>query len=715
MAGHPTRPLSGRRPRVRLPCSFTRRRLLLLLALTTAATAYVWPRTRDLDRTVTIDEPVFLAISANFFDAVAHRDFARTSQFLYPAVPIMWAGTLGYAAELPTYVVDHPDQIPNLYTAHAAIRSVGGDPLRVLVAARIAQIFLEACCFLVALWLVYRLFGVAVAAMAVAFIAFDPFLVAHDQLLHVDGVTGITAFASMLAATYADRQRTRLGLWSLAGAMAALCWLTRLTGLVLLPIILLLIGDGAISRYRRGTQSAIAAAGEAAKMAAVVIGASLATTVLLWPALWVDPSGTLQQTIAGWRDWAATPHPWGLYFAGKTVAGDPGILFYVFVFLYKITPFTLVGLVVVAVAGLFRLDPVMPDRAWRPVVVLATFVVVYSAGLAAGMRKFDRYILPDFPFLDLFAAIGVVGVARLVWATRRRAAKIVVVVAVTGLVAGQVVSVLGQRPYPLAYYNPLLGGVKTAASTVMVGWGEGLDQAARFILAQPDGATAVVRTSFDGTSLLYFLPASVTLRPLEMPADRVGLMAWADTDYAVTYILQWQRSTSGRVVPYLADVAPISTVRIDGVDFARVYDLRRIPPPDWMLAPAGCSWRFDGKVTFVAYGPRQPVRGEASGSTIELVFRTDATSGVLPAYQLRGVLHPKDGMGAALSFTTSLVPNSQPGLLTEAVAAVRLPAGRPLGDYWLEVWVIDPATGQPLPAVELGTSVGSDHAGRPGC
>jgi hypothetical protein len=342
-------------------------------------------------------------------------------------------------------------------------------------------------------------------------------------------------------------------------------------------------------------------------------------------------------------------------------------------------------------------------------------VVVYSVGLAAGMRKFDRYLLPDFPFLDLFAAIGVVGAARLVWATRRPAGKVVVAVAVAGLVVGQVVSVLGQRPYPLDYYNPLLGGVKTATRTVMVGWGEGLDQAARFILAQPDGATAVVGTSFDGTSILYFLPASVTMRPLDMPANRAGLLAWADTDYAVTYILQWQRSTSGRVVPYLGNVAPISTVRIGGVDFARIYDLRRIPPPEWMLAPAGCSWRFDGKVTFVAYGPRQPVEAEANGSPIELVFRTDATSGVLPAYQLRGVLHPKDGMGVALSFTTSLVPNSQPGLLTEAVAAVRLPTGRRLGDYWLDVQMIDPAKGQPLPAVNLGTSAGSDHAGLPAC
>jgi hypothetical protein len=54
-------------------------------------------------------------------------------------------------------------------------------------------------------------------------------------------------------------------------------------------------------------------------------------------------------------------------------------------------------------------------------------------------------------------------------------------------------------------------------------------------------------------------------------------------------------------------------------------------------------------------------------------------------------------------------------LLARALAAVLLPAGRQLGDYWLEVWVIDPATGQPLPAVNLATSAGGDHAGLPTC
>ncbi|HEV2128146.1 MAG TPA: hypothetical protein VGR22_05960, partial [Thermomicrobiales bacterium] len=450
--------------------------MLLLLVLVAVAGLYVWPRTLAIDRVVTVDEPVFLGISANFYHALAHGDLAETSQFLYPAVTIMWAGTLGYLAELPNYVTDDPGPIEaptwgegRLKSVHEPIRAAGGDPLSVLIAARVAKIVLQAGVFLVAVWLMYRLFGLAVTALAAAFIVFDPFLVAHDQLLHVDGMTGITAFASMLAAAYADRYPARLWLWALAGVLAALCWLTRLTGLVLLPIILLVIIDGAISRYRQRTQPGRAAALTAAKTAALVVGASLVTTVVLWPALWVRPVGTIAETLAEWRRSIETPHPWGLYFAGETVEGDPGILMYVFVALYKLTPFTLVGLAIVALAFLFRIASIMPRRSWRPVVILAAFVVVYSVGMAAGTRKFDRYILPDFVFLDLFAAIGIVGTARLIWATGRIAWKRVATIVIVGLVAGQMALALAQRPYLLDYYNPLLGGTQTAEEMLMLG------------------------------------------------------------------------------------------------------------------------------------------------------------------------------------------------------------------------------------------------------
>jgi hypothetical protein len=563
------------------------RTALPLLALIAAAVFYVWPRTLDLDRVVTVDEPVFLGMSANFYDALAHGQFARTNQFLYPGVPIMWAGMAGFLAELPNYPQDHPAQIePNLdyvlTTVDGPIREAGGNPLTVLIAARTAKIALQAIVFLIAAWLSYRLFGFAVAAVSAAFISFDPFLIAHDQLLHVDGLTGITAFAVMLTVANADLDETPTSWWALAGVLAAVCWLTRLTGLVLLPIMLLAIVFRAIRRFREGALTGKTAAQAVARTAGIAVGASIATTIALWPALWVDPVGTIESTLAAWIQAAGTPHPWGLFFAGRTVMGDPGALYYAFVVLFKITPFTFVGLAIVAIAVLLRGDTIVPDRFRRPIIILATFVAIYAAGMAVGMRKFDRYILPDFPFFDLLAAIGVVGVARLLWAKRLVAWRAAAATAAAGLVIGQVALALAQRPYPLAYDNPLFGGPPVAEKILMLGWGEGLDQAARFILSQPGGDEAVVRTSIQPTLLRYYLPPTVRTDSLLLRADSASRQAWLSTDYAITHVLQWNRDAFGGVMPYLARFRPVYTVRIDGVDFVRVYDLRQIPPPAWM-------------------------------------------------------------------------------------------------------------------------------------
>src|SRR5689334_4590050 len=87
------------------------RRAVGLLALLVAAALYLGPRLLDRDRVVTVDEPVFLGMSANFLDALAHGQFAQTNQFLYPAVPIMWAGAVGMLTTIPTYPRAHPAQI----------------------------------------------------------------------------------------------------------------------------------------------------------------------------------------------------------------------------------------------------------------------------------------------------------------------------------------------------------------------------------------------------------------------------------------------------------------------------------------------------------------------------------------------------------------------------------------------------------------------------
>jgi hypothetical protein len=695
-----------------------RQTLSLLLVLIASLVAYTWVRTRDLDRVVTVDEPVFLTISANFANALAHGDLRDTSQFLYPAVPIMWAGTIGIMIDAPNFTNDYPDQIRPLDAANEPLRSVGHQPLDVLNAARIAKVILQAIVFLIGVWLVYRLFGLAVAALAASFIIFDPFLVAHDQLLHVDGFTGMTAFVAMLAAANADRDRTNKW-WALAGVMAALCWLTRLTGLVLLPIFALLIADRSITDFRTKRQTGMQALASGAKSLGWVLGVSALATFILWPALWVDPVETIQVTIHKWQRSVETPHPWGLFFEGETVTGDPGVLFYVYVFLYKITPVTFLGLGVALFALLFRITSIISHRMWRPAFVLASFVVVYSVGMALGERKFDRYILPNFLFIDLFAAIGIVGLARLVWTRPAVAWRTATATVIVALIAGQMAFALAQRPYPLDYFNPVMGGTKSAEDTIMIGWGEGFDQAAKYILAQPGGDSAEVQVSTRSASMQYFFPDTVTVRNLAgLQPDQASIQKWANTDYAVIHVLQWQRDSTGRVIHYFDRFRPVHTVKINGAPFVKVYDVRKIPPPDWMTRESACSWQIGDYITLVAYGPHKPESGENPASNeqmIEIIYQTTSVDRLPSSFDVDGELVPRSDEGDPIAFSTTIEPNRAVGMLAKSVQTVQLPEGKKLSDFWLRTTVRDPETGDAIPTVKITNSARGNRAGRPEC
>src|SRR5688500_5172870 len=62
----------------------------LLLALLLAT------RLQDLDALVTPDEPLWVARSANFNQALSSGDYAATYQAAHPGVVTMWLGTLAY-------------------------------------------------------------------------------------------------------------------------------------------------------------------------------------------------------------------------------------------------------------------------------------------------------------------------------------------------------------------------------------------------------------------------------------------------------------------------------------------------------------------------------------------------------------------------------------------------------------------------------------------
>ena len=56
----------------------------------------------------------------------------------------------------------------------------------------------------------------------------------------------------------------------------------------------------------------------------------------------------------------------------------------------------------------------------------------------------------------------------------------------------QLALTVSSYPYYLTYYNPLLGGIRKAQEVMTVGWGEGLNEAARYLKDQPDISKKII-------------------------------------------------------------------------------------------------------------------------------------------------------------------------------------------------------------------------------
>jgi hypothetical protein len=552
----------------------------------------IWlPRGLALDRFVTPDERKWLARSANFYYALTHGDFSHTYQREHPGVTIMWAGTAGFLSRYLAYARETPGQFDHDAMALASfLQAHGHEPLELLTAGRVFVVLGITVALMLAFLAAVRLFGFLSAAVGFLLIAFDPFHVAHSRLLHLDGLESSLMLLSLLALlNYLYRGRRRVDL-VISAIAAGLGWLTKSPAFILAPfaglvMLIELLRDlwvqhrFHIQRLKRFVWPLIAWA-----------GVGLATYVLLWPAMWVDPVGSLERVFNAASFYAAEGHVEPIYFNGAIIEieGDPGLHFYLVTYLWRTTPVVLVGLGLAAVAFASRRTLLAQQPIRSTVVVLVLFTVLFTVFISLGAKKFDRYLLPIYAPLDLVAAVG--WVATVHWLKRQRFAVLARFAAPVVLSIAIMVQILGTLwtfPYYLSYYNPLFGDGAKATEVMMIGWGEGLDQAARYLNAKPNAEQMRVMSWYPDGPFSYFFKGQ-TLRLGATWDVTTARQLLLNTDYLVLYIHQWQRQLPNRdLLAYFAEQTPEHVVRINGLEYAYIYDMRDMPSLD---DPAGRSY-----------------------------------------------------------------------------------------------------------------------------
>jgi len=541
------------------------------------------------------DELGWLRRSVDFYDALSKGDWAATSQAFHPGVVPMWGfgGLIIARFGLP--------QVQAWLTAEAL-------PMADLArAALYFPILISVLTVLAVYGLVRRLADREAGLYGALLLAVSPYYLAFTYMIHMDLIHAslmLVAALLWLNTLHAPRRWPYLvG----AGVVAGMAVLTRSASLYLLPYTLLAAGVYFVADNWAGTQPWLRPGwgrwlGRMALAWPAWLGLLAVTVVLLWPALWVDPGAVVTRMASGIFKSVENAHPAPAFFLGEIITGDPGVLYYWLVLLFRLRPLTLV---------LVILNPVLLILAWRRLspqkraawVLGLAYPAFYLLQMSLATHKLERYMVPVVVALVLLAGVSLAVLAqelhaRLTCWRERSPFPLWRLITLGSMIALLAIPALRLGPYYAAYFNPLVGGAQKASELFTVGGGLGLDQAADYLNDKPDVENLRASSFYNYVFECYFEGA--TERPNE--ASWAGLPIQAD--YAVITNGQAQRDIYPATLDFFRAREPEYTVRINDIDYVWIYRVPRRPldasPPIQHLLDSG----FEGRVRLLGYDVR---------------------------------------------------------------------------------------------------------------
>ncbi len=669
------------------------------------------PRLLGLDVFLTADEPkAWFGRAIQFLDALARADWAATFDTPAPGVTTMWAGALGLLLE---YV---RQGLPG-GSLTAFLASVPFDPLdpSILPLIRLPIVLMAAAAAPLTYVWGRPLWGHKAAVLAALLLAFDPFLLALSRVLGHDALVAVFMWLSLLAFLRAANQllispgpRGAAGADNLqsphtfdrryiivSGALGGLAFLTKYPSLFLgmfVAVTMLLLHVGGRQPWQTKLRAWVVDVALWSLAAGLVF-------VLLWPAMWVDPIGRVTSIVNDALRASGSPHPKGSFYLGQPVP-DPGLSFYVLVTLFRTTPLLWLGWLLAGATYL----------AWRPrwthgrsALILLAFALLYGLLVTVGGKKQDRYILPAFPALAVLAALGYAQISNIKsqitnhsgsrGAAGTGKSRMLSVGFLAGVIALQVALVLPHYPYYLTYYNPLMGGGPAAARMLNVGWGEGLDQAARWLNSLPGAENSSVVAWYSTTFEPFFHGNAIYKIDEEKisRSSKPGLAA----DYVVLYVNQVQRELpSAGALQFFRSKAPVHTVTLHGIDYAWIY-----PSVKMQHVIAGEA-RLVGQAELLGYDltdeAGQPATAASPAGVLRLALYWE-WQGNAEGEPIRASLVDDGGKtrgwGNWLQ-TVAPLPRSewQAGMVVRDDFGLAIFEDTPPGEYRLAVWIERPAT-----------------------
>jgi hypothetical protein len=516
-------------------------------------------RLHGLDVFITADEAKsWTGRSITFLAALIEHDWFKTFDTPAPGVTTMWSGAFGL---LLAYFRSGEAG----GSIAAFLRQLPFDPIQpsLLPNIRLAGALVSAFTVLLTYRWGRRVWGETFGLLAAGLLAFDPFYLALSRVLGHDALVTSFMWLSLLAALIALPQNTgernkRPWLF-VSGMLAGLAFLTKYPALFLGMFIvctLLLLALRKKKRESLWPEWPL-------DVLTWCVGAGL-LFVLVFPAMWVQPFTIVSAILTDALKVTESAHQKGSFFMGQAV-DDPGSLFYGLVFLFRSTPILLAGVIL----GVIRAVRRRSRAEW----IILAYIVLYSLMVTIGGKKQDRYLLPVYPALAALASLGWLwlgeGLLRLKQSFRSGSIPLGFVAGGL-LLLGQAAFVLPHHPYYFTYYSPLFGGGAAAQHILPIGWGEGLDQAARWLNSLPD-AGKIHAVSWYSTAFEPFFNGQTIYKINEEKISRSAKPGLA-ADYVIFYINQVQRDLPSQgALQYFHTQTPAYTVTMHGIDYAWIY------------------------------------------------------------------------------------------------------------------------------------------------
>ncbi|HEX4007913.1 MAG TPA: glycosyltransferase family 39 protein [Acidobacteriaceae bacterium] len=380
----------------------------------------------------------------------------------------------------------------------------------VLFRARMASAVFSFALALLIFFAARRMFSTTAALIALALFVFDPNFLAHGALVTTDVASAFTLFATVYA-FYRWRLAPTRGRLFLVGLAAGLALVTKFTGILVVPILLLLAWCevmfpnglapfGALWSENRGDVfwriikglPVIAVIAYAVLWAFYGFRFSARPRALALHPAFADYVGQLgnhmssrfitlaarwyllpQSWLYGLADTKITADSYTSYFRGHVFAHGH-FLYFPAAFAIKSTPPFLVLLLMALVLIVVRQFHASREILYLTLPALLYFLIAATSNMNIGFR----HLLPIYPFLYILVA----GAAAALIALDRR-----VVWAILALVAWQAADAVWMYPAYMAFGNDLWGGptqVHLYLSDANVDWGQQLNDVRDYLAAR---------------------------------------------------------------------------------------------------------------------------------------------------------------------------------------------------------------------------------------